>query len=395
MGLLRQREQEHTYTYSQQSDDQENPYINIDQFPEPVENPEEEVSITNVSRIDMTGARDGDTTIPQHGHDLRCNPAREAGREETPAAPPVQPPVPRRGRGRPRRTPLRIARDPTAYKTVQPHRLPELKIPGNCCRFCQAYRWREERPIAKPDSWSCCNNGLINTPCPDYVPGDEDASSDIHKLMYEVNPETGKLSKRCKRFRKDAVRYNNALAWTSEAIDNGHVDEAVGAFTFRVQGTVCHKLGPLIHEHGKKPQFAQIYNIDASQEALDARMDHNNGIDRDILHRLQTVLKQMNPFVNALKDCATRVLEGDDPDQARVVLKQCLPSRADRGTHNHPTCDEVATVMTGMDNIEHKTRLERDIVVETREGGLQRISYSHSSYFPLRYPLMFPSGEAG
>ena len=37
----------------------------------------------------------------------------------------------------------------------------------------------------------------------------------------------------------------------------------------------------------------------------------------------------------------------------------------------------------------------RDIVLQTRKGKFKRISELHSSYCPLRYPLLFPNGQQG
>lgn len=82
--------------------------------------------------------------------------------------------------------------------------------------------------------------------------------------MYELDPATGKLINDYKRFHKDIVRYNNAFAWISEGIANRRVNEAVKAFTFRVQGTVVYKLGPLLENDGKEPYFTQIYQLDSS-----------------------------------------------------------------------------------------------------------------------------------
>ena len=38
---------------------------------------------------------------------------------------------------------------------------------------------------------------------------------------------------------------------------------------------------------------------------------------------------------------------------------------------------------------------KRDIIVSTKQKGLQRISIFHPAYMPLQYPLLFPYGERG
>ncbi|CAH1452958.1 unnamed protein product [Lactuca virosa] len=64
----------------------------------------------------------------------------------------------------------------------------------------------------------------------------------------------------------------------------------------------------------------------------------------------------------------------------------------DGRTYNLPTASEVAALIIGdiSDSIE-----KRDIVVQTKNGSLQRISELHPSYLPLQYPLLFPYGDDG
>ena len=85
----------------------------------------------------------------------------------------------------------------------------------------------------------------------------------------------------------------------------------------------------------------------------------------------------------------------DDPYsfQTRIVLRQVDPCRSERETHNRLVAEEVATIIADFDEREGNNPLHRDIIVQTKgEGGLQRIPYHHSSYIPLRYPLLFPHG---
>ncbi|MCI90240.1 helicase-like protein, partial [Trifolium medium] len=38
---------------------------------------------------------------------------------------------------------------------------------------------------------------------------------------------------------------------------------------------------------------------------------------------------------------------------------------------------------------------DRDVIVQTQPGLLQRISTFEPAYWPLQYPLLFPRGEDG
>lgn len=75
-----------------------------------------------------------------------------------------------------------------------------------------------------------------------------------------------------------------------------------------------------------------------------------------------------------------------------VRIQQLDPKRQNRDTHNRPTSNEVARVMITPDGA-LKGRIERDIRVETKEGGLMSIPDWHPSYMALRYALLFPFGE--
>ena len=60
--------------------------------------------------------------------------------------------------------------------------------------------------------------------------------------------------------------------------------------------------------------------------------------------------------------------------------------------YNLPTASEVAILIVGdVENLEKG----RDIIVEYKNGSLQRINELHPSYLALQYPLFFPYGEDG
>ena len=230
---------------------------------------------------------------------------------------------------------------------------------------------------------------------PPYVSSQRDeVVRRLDNLIYDVTTVNGvsRLTDRCKEFRKYLNSYNSPLAWASEGVDI--IDHGVGHYDFRMQGQMRHCIGPLIPREGEDPKFAMICCVNSSQEQLDYRLLRNSHLHRDTLHGLQSALNTCNPFANALQTCLERQQQHPHPYQARLILKQMEPRRLERGTHNRPTANEVATVVSGLDDLNGTNHVERNIVVETRDGALQRIPYWHSCYMPLRYPLIFPYGEA-
>ncbi|XP_070015765.1 uncharacterized protein [Nicotiana sylvestris] len=67
-----------------------------------------------------------------------------------------------------------------------------------------------------------------------------------------------------------------------------------------------------------------------------------------------------------------------------------------RGTdgrrYNLPTIPEVAALAVGDFEVSGS---DRDIIIETQSGQLQRINELNAAYLGLQYPLFFPYGEDG
>lgn len=97
----------------------------------------------------------------------------------------------------------------------------------------------------------------------------------------------------------------------------------------------------------------------------------------------------MNPYVDGFKSCGQRLEETENTNPImHMVSKMADPIKPNQGTHNHPTSTEVAGILIGEDD-SYGGKIERDIMVEIREGGLQRIPYWHSAYMALQYLLFF------
>lgn len=72
----------------------------------------------------------------------------------------------------------------------------------------------------------------------------------------------------------------------------------MGIYTFRIRGTLCHKIGFLIPPHGEQPKFAQIYIMDSDQnQQVQHRLQYGHGhIDEHILQDLLTMMQRINPY---------------------------------------------------------------------------------------------------
>lgn len=66
--------------------------------------------------------------------------------------------------------------------------------------------------------------------------------------------------------------------------------------------------------------------------------------------------------------------------------------KGDARTYNLPSVDEVAGLIVG--DLDESLG-DRDLIIETQSGDLQRINELNAAYLGLQYPLLFPFGEDG
>jgi len=148
-------------------------------------------------------------------------------------------------------------------------------------------------------------------------------------------------------------------------------------------------------DNSERTKFAQIYTLDDTQEQLNARQHCFNGLVQKTLALAQRRLRSINSYIQGFKTCYNRLKEGEEQhpiETMSIRIQQLDPRRQNRGTHNRPIFNEIARIMITLSDA-HKGRIERDIRIKTKEGGLMSISEWHPSYIALRYILLFPFGE--
>ncbi|XP_074375245.1 uncharacterized protein LOC141717019 [Apium graveolens] len=101
------------------------------------------------------------------------------------------------------------------------------------------------------------------------------------------------------------------------------------------------------------------------------------------------MLDETNELVKEFRSARDH-FENEGVEDLEIVLKV---SRADSGRENHiGTSDEVAGIMLGdLD----ETDGSRDIIIDSKIDGLERISDIHPKLMALQYPLLFPHGGDG
>ncbi|XP_020977998.1 uncharacterized protein LOC107636092 [Arachis ipaensis] len=151
-------------------------------------------------------------------------------------------------------------------------------------------------------------------------------------------------------------------------IDCGR-SQARGLPTFILWGENYHLIGSLIPPEGNIAKFFQLYVFDTHNE-IENRMaairgEHHKEIHEDIVRELKQMLDDNNVLVKAfhmVRDSLAR--ESNNTIKLRLLGKR------------------------GKDD-----KTDRDIVVETQSGRLQRINQLNPTYLGLQYPLLFLFGE--
>ncbi|OWY96819.1 Helitron helicase [Phytophthora megakarya] len=184
----------------------------------------------------------------------------------------------------------------------------------------------------------------------------------------------------------DSIRvYNNVLAFTSIGASETtalNVDDSVtrdGVYNFRVQGTVCHRMGSLLTSPNRRNMFAQVYINDPDMATrVESRMGMTDGLDREILKTIDHVMETHNEYARFLTLTISwrRVDAGEStkenpalrlndflPENEDLRLRLHVTRHANPETHNTPTACEIAAIV-----IDQGAAFYRDILLKTRGG---------------------------
>ncbi|XP_075645519.1 uncharacterized protein LOC142616582 [Castanea sativa] len=178
----------------------------------------------------------------------------------------------------------------------------------------------------------------------------------------------------------------------------GKVDSRINdgrhPYIFKLNGQNHHRIGTLLPNDGQDPQFTELYFYDTENEVENRMNIFSNGeidsdLDPSIVDALVQMFDETNTLVKIFRMSRDRFFD-TDVHHLRLCL---IGSRTTDGReYNLPTCSEIAAIIIGDIGAENA---HRDIIVELKEGGLQRINVLHPSYMALQYPLLFPYGEDG
>ncbi|KAG2192401.1 hypothetical protein INT47_012468 [Mucor saturninus] len=252
------------------------------------------------------------------------------------------------------------------------------------CAFCGSIMWINERiarsSLTRPRFNMCCAKGKI------LLPSFEPTPPEIASLLTHNNTPASK------EFFTKIRAYNSTLSFTSLGanIDHSVGNNRGGAYSFRIHGTICHKIRsilPVTPEDTVNPRYAQIYIYDPISQ-VDHRHHNASHLNRHILEQIQNCLIRVNPFVSLFKSMEHYAQVSNQIID--MTLRLVAEGPHDQRRYNAPTAEEVAVLI-----MNNEPGSSRDIVLHTRSEELQRINEYHRSYDSLHYVMMFPFGEDG
>ena len=260
-----------------------------------------------------------------------------------------------------------------------------LGKPLSQCPFCKAFMWNEERvnkglKNQAPVFSICCRKGTVDLPRTPPTP-------DFLMNLY-MDPTSGPAFQKCTRI------YNSMFSFTSTG---GKVDHSInngrGPYIYRLNGQNHHVFGSLIPNDGETPKFCQLYIYDTENEVSNRMewlgVDDADHVNAQIVEGLMNMLDEHNELVKKFRVQRDR-FENSEVVELKIVLKLCT-SESGRENQVGPS-DEVAGIMVGHAEQPAKSR---DIIIHSKEDGLQRITNIHPKLMALQYPLLFPLGEDG
>ncbi|XP_044588797.1 uncharacterized protein LOC123267978 [Cotesia glomerata] len=235
------------------------------------------------------------------------------------------------------------------------------------CPWCRVLKWKDET------QGMCCSSGKVQLS--EISPNPEP----LHSLLTHQDPLSD-------HFLMNARKYNGCFQMTSF----GAKEVREGNFlpTFKVQGQVYHRIGSLIPDPNQKPFFLQIYFVSDENHEKTIRCGIYPGVYPELVHQLQVLLHEHNKYIRDFK-AAVDSIPKNQKDFKIIINADRKPAKEHKGRYNAPQAKEVAVLIVG----QHFEK--RDIVLQSRNNTLMRISETQRSYDALQYPLMFCYGEDG
>ena len=196
------------------------------------------------------------------------------------------------------------------------------------CPDCNALLFTEE--LLKNKFYMCCAQGKVQLePLPN-------PPQPLRALLTDRNEES-------QHFRDNIRTYNNSFAFTSLGAqqDERYSGFNGGTYTFRVQGTMYHRITPISPSPGYGPQYAQIYFTDPQHQS-NLRRGIFSQLQEPVLNRLQEMVMRHSEFAQTFEMARQRFSQNDQ--DFHISINGRATATMGR-TYAAPTSDEVAAIV--------------------------------------------------
>ncbi len=212
---------------------------------------------------------------------------------------------------------------------------------------------------ANPIFSNCCQGEKLTVK---HIPLLQDPPSLLRELRTGSTP-------REKGFRKNIVKYNNALCMAS--VHANWVSRGEGQSNFNptvtLQGRIHHFLGALQPAPGRRPAFLSVYIHDTDFEVQsELRSQNFAGVDRVLLKSLTSMLNQHNACVQSFMSLHELARDNAPTERYKIgIHADKRPANEHVRRYNGPSCSEVAALIPDWEagHLSEETRpsqLERD-----------------------------------
>ena len=149
-----------------------------------------------------------------------------------------------------------VSTDPNSFDYCR-HRIPTRSVR---CHLCNALMWIDKKLSASSNKNSkfgiFCLNGTVSITLLNPLP------LELFDLITQISVES-------KKFRTHIRLYNSILAFTTSSakVDESLLKATSGVYTFRINGSVHHKLSSYLPSSTNSPKFSQIYIYDSEMKS--------------------------------------------------------------------------------------------------------------------------------
>lgn len=201
-------------------------------------------------------------------------------------------------------------------------------------------------------------------------------------------------------------RYNTMFAMTSMGAKiNDSINNGRGPYVFKISGQICHRIGSLIPSGHRRPEYAQLYIYDTTNEIANRLnvVSSETGpfsANESIIASLIYMLDVHNPIVKLFRTARERLLASDSSSEVltadqtgdHLFIRLYGSPDAHGDMFSTPVASEVVGLVVGDLG---DTDVGRDLIIEDHSSNLQQISEDHCKFMAMQYPLLFPYGEDG